>query len=70
LETDDSTVYLNLYLPKQTAREYELDFDAACAATICGDTSEFGKRLANRGAENEGPRTSAPQPSPWDSIEL
>jgi len=70
LETDDSIVYLNLYLPKQTAREYELDFDAACAAKICADTSDFGKRLENRGAEVQGPRSSAPEPSPWDSLEL
>jgi len=70
LEADDSTVYLNLYLPKQPAREFELDFDAACAARICADTSDFGQRLSDRGAMAEGLRTSAPQPSAWDSIEL
>ena len=70
LESDDSLVYLNLYLPKQTEREFELDFDAACAAKICGDIQHFGTRLANRGAMGEGPGTSAPQPSPWDELEL
>lgn len=70
LETDDSPVYFNLYLPKMEAREYELDFDAACVAKICGDTSEFGTRLADRGSRGEGPRASAPQPSAWDSLEL
>jgi len=70
LESDDSPVYLNLYLPKQEAREFELDFDAQCVATICVDTSEFGSKLADRGSRGEGPRSSAPQPSAWDSLEL
>ena len=70
LEGDDSPVYLILYLPRQPERAYELDFDAACAARICADTSDFGKRLENRGAEGRGPRFSAPDPSPWDSLEL
>jgi len=70
LEKDDSPVFLNLYLPKAEAREYELDLDAACAVTIFADTSEFGQRLADRGARDQGPRTSAPEPSAWDSLEL
>jgi len=70
LENDDSPVYLNLYLPKQTAREFELDFDAPCAAKIFADTSDFGHRLEDRGARVEGPGTSAPQLSAWDSLEL
>jgi hypothetical protein len=68
LASDDSTVFLNLYLPKQEGRAFDLDFDAACAARICGDTSEFGKRLPDRRAQGEGPQ--APQPSPWDGLEL
>jgi len=70
LDPDDSPVYLNLYLPKQPERTYALDFDAPCAERICADTSEFGKRLEDRGARGEGPRSSAPQPSAWDSLEL
>lgn len=70
LENDDSPVYLNLYLPKQPEKQYVLDFDAACAVRICADISDFGKRLENRGAQGEGPRSSAPQPSAWDSLEL
>lgn len=70
LEEDDSPVYFNLYLPKQEAREFELDLDAACVTKISVDTSEFGTRLVDRGARGEGPRSSAPQPSVWDSLEL
>jgi hypothetical protein len=70
LETDDSTVYLNLYLPKQPERQFELDFDAPCAESIFGDISEYGTRLANRGAQGSGAGNLAPEPSPWDSLEL
>lgn len=70
LEADDSTVYLNLYLPKQPERQFELDLCAPCAASILADTYEHGTRLENRGAQGEGPGSSAPHPSPWDAIEL
>jgi len=70
LDDDAGVVYCNLYIPKQTAREYELDLDAQCATMIYATTSDFGKRLEDRGARAEGPRASAPQPSAWDSIEL
>lgn len=70
LETDDSTVYLNLYLPKQPEKRYELDFDAPCAARICADTSDFGTRLENRGAMSEGPSSGPLTSDPWTSVEL
>lgn len=68
LESEDSPVFLNLYLPKQDGQAFELDFDAACAARICADITDFGKRLPNRSTGVEG--SQAPQPSPWDAIEL
>lgn len=70
LARDDSPVYLNLYLPKQTVREFELDFDAACAAKTCVDISVFGSRLPDRNRGRQGERPEASQPSPWDELEL
>lgn len=70
LDDDSAVVYCNLYIPRQTAKEYVLDFDAACAPMIYAITSDVGERLQDRGAKVEGPRSSAPQLSPWDSLEL
>ena len=70
LESDDTVVYLNLYLPRQPERQYELDLCAPCAASILADTYEHGKRLENRGADGRGPGTSAPDLSAWGQLEL
>jgi hypothetical protein len=67
-ETDSDPVFITLYLPKQDPREYELDLDAACAAKTRGAMQDGGELLADRQAQGEGPQ--APQPSPWDDLEL
>lgn len=67
-ETDSDPVFITLYLPKQDPREFELNFDAACAAKTRGVMSEGGELLADRQASGEGPE--APRPSPWDELEL
>lgn len=65
---DSDPVFITLYLPKQEPQEFELDFDAACAAKTRGVMSEGGELLADRQSAVEGP--GAPQPSPWDDLEL
>jgi hypothetical protein len=67
-ETDLDAVYLNLFLPKQEMREFELNTDAACAAKIRGNIVDHGERLPNRGVEVRGP-SSLPQ-DPWADLEL
>ena len=67
-EKDSDPVFITLYLPKQEPREFELNFDAACAAKTRGVMSEGAELLADRQASGEGPQ--APQPSPWDDLEL
>ena len=67
-ENDAAPVYLTVYLPKQEPRDFELAFDAACAAKMYAVMSEGGELMPDRQASGVGPE--APQPSPWDELEL
>lgn len=67
-EDDVDPVFLTLYLPKQEPKEFELDLCALCADGIRGTMSEGGELMADRSAPGGGPQ--APQPSPWDELEL
>lgn len=67
-ETDSDPVYITLYLPKQEQQDFALDFDAACAAKTRGVMQEGAVLLADR--QTQGRSSGAPEPSPWDELEL
>lgn len=67
-EVDMDPVFCVLYLPKTDPQEFELNTDAACAASLRSSIFEHGERLANREAELRGPSTNSPDP--WTALEL
>ena len=67
-EADMDPVFCVLYLPKSDPAEYELNLDAACAASLRSNIYGHGERLENRERELRGPSTDSPDP--WSALEL
>jgi len=67
-EADMDPVFCVLYLPKRDPEEFELNLDAACAASLRSNIFEHGERLENRERELRGPSTDSPDP--WAELEL
>jgi len=67
-ENDADPVFITLYLPKQEKQDFVLDFDAACAAKTRGVMQEGAILMPDRQAQ--GNSSGAPEPSPWDELEL
>lgn len=61
-------VFCVLYLPKTDPTEFELNTDAACAASLRSNIFGHGERLENREAVLRGPSTDSPDP--WSALEL